>query len=142
MTGLVVVETSDLMLALGIKFWAGIIEKQNIQDLEECHHIINIIQNFLLANSHVSPDDKEEAKASLLEKPDDEDEYETSLGTEDGDEDDSDQIEKTVEEDLTDLNEDTIEPEETEMEKSDEIPVDKKENDEKENVKIDDLKKV
>ena len=65
MTGLVVVETSDLMLALGIKFWAGIIEKQNIQDLEECHHLINIIQDFLIANTQESQDVKEEVEVFL-----------------------------------------------------------------------------
>ena len=87
MTDLVVVETSDLMLALGIKFWAGIIEKENIQDLEECHHLINLLQDFLLVKSL---DDKEEVKVKFMEKPEDKEEYQSSPATQDGDDDDDD----------------------------------------------------
>ena len=87
MTGLVVVETSDLILALGIKFWAGIIEKENIKDLEECHHLINVLQDFLLVKSL---DDKEEVKVKFLEKPDNEEEYQSSPATQEGDDDEDD----------------------------------------------------
>ena len=133
---MVVVDTSDLILALGIKFWAGIIEKQNIQDLEQCHQTINIIQDFLIPDSQEIQDHEEE-------KSNDEDQ--NMPETKDGDDDDDrDQVKKTVGEDLTEVTDETTEPLETKIEMSagiEEISVEKKENVEKDNVEADVFKK-
>ena len=44
-------DTSDLILTLGIKFWASLVEERDIRELEEGHLIISQIKRFLKKNN-------------------------------------------------------------------------------------------
>ena len=43
-------DTSDLVLTLGIKFWAGLVEERNIKELEEAQNIVSQIKHLLRTN--------------------------------------------------------------------------------------------
>lgn len=69
-------DTSDLILTLGIKFWASLVQERNIKELEEGHHIISQIRLLLKTNKaeYCEPFNTDDLSYFQKETQDEEDE--------------------------------------------------------------------